>query len=213
MQIEKIGAQKIRYRDPSSVEFSSLDQYLLMARKTISKFGSKFYHGLANKMLNDEDAVSNIAYALMMADWRYDENYRDQQGEQKTKYSYRNQCALWAMKSYVTKENKKTKKNSTKVRSLNHTNNGKDTYTLINDAKTISPEDHLLQEEERNEVNTKIETLLHTEGVSKKQREYIKLYYLNDYTFQEIGDMYGLTREAIRQSIIKGLNTIRSDQE
>lgn len=213
MQIEKIGSQKITYKDPSKIEFSTLDQYLLMARKTISKFSHKFYHGLAAKMLKDEDAISNIAYALMMADWRYDENYRDEQGEQKTKYSYRNQCALWAMKSYVTKENKKTKKNSTKIRSLNHVNNGKDVYALIDDTKTITPEDQILQIEETEITRNRINTLLHSEGISNKQREYIRLYYLNGYTFQQIGDMYGLTREAIRQSIIKGLNTIRSHQE
>lgn len=212
MQLEKIGSQKITYKDPSNIEFSTLDQYLLMARKTISKFSNKFYHGLAAKMLKDEDAISNIAYALMMADWRYDENYTDEEGQQKTKYSYRNQCALWAMKSYVTKENKKTK-TTKKIRSLNHVNNGKDVYALIDDTKTSTPEDQILQIEEKQITHSRINTLLNSEGVSNKQREYIKLYYLNGYTFQQIGDMYGLTREAIRQSIIKGLNTIRSHQE
>jgi hypothetical protein len=40
-------------------------------------------------MLKDEEAISAVANAIMMADWRWDIDYQNEQGTKKTKYSYR----------------------------------------------------------------------------------------------------------------------------
>ena len=49
-------------------QFESLSFYINLAKKTISKFAPKFYNGLSIEMLQNEDAVSDIATALMYAD-------------------------------------------------------------------------------------------------------------------------------------------------
>jgi hypothetical protein len=58
-------------------------------------------------MLKNEEAISDVATALMYADWRFDENRKGKTGLQKTLYSYRNQCAIWAIKKYQMFENLK----------------------------------------------------------------------------------------------------------
>ena len=90
-------------------KFDSLSSYISLAKKTISKFGPKFYNGLSTEMLNNEEAISDVATSIMYADWRFDENREGKSGQKKTLYSYRNQCAIWAIQTYVTQNTKKSK--------------------------------------------------------------------------------------------------------
>ena len=83
LQINGIGNQKIEYKDHSQLEFDSLNTYITLAKKSISKFSNQFYNGLSSKMLKDEDAISSIANAIMMADWRWDDNYQNDKGTKK----------------------------------------------------------------------------------------------------------------------------------
>lgn len=210
--IENIGNQKISYKNADEIDFSDLSEYLLMAKKSISSFANRFYHGLAPQMLQDEDAVSQIAYSLMLADWRYDENYKGKRTSQKTRYSYRNQCALWAIQTYVTKTSKKKHKN--KVFSLDYNADGEqnndNAYRYILDKKAVNPSEELENKEQSSVLSEKINKLLDTNGVSETQKEYIRLYYMENYTYAQIGKKFSLTREAIRQSIIKAMKTIQS---
>lgn len=214
LQMEGIGNQKIKYRDRSEVEFDTLSNYLLLAKKSISKFANGFYTGLAQKMLKDEDAVSSIANAIMMADWRYDSNYEGKNGAKKTKYSYRNQCAIWAIQTHVTSNYKKNKKNI-KFLSLDHKHDHTDdenmsaySYTVDSSAKT--PDETIIKKEQDNQISELINKLLNLDCISDKQKNYIKLYYFENYTFDKIGKKYNLTREAVRQSMNKALDIIRT---
>ena len=42
-------------------QFDSLGTYIGLAKKTISKFAPKFYPGLRMELLNNDDAISDIA--------------------------------------------------------------------------------------------------------------------------------------------------------
>ena len=75
LQLQGVGKPKIDYKNHKDISFDSLNSYILLAKKSISKFANQFYHGLASKMLKDEDAIANVANSIMMADWRWDENY------------------------------------------------------------------------------------------------------------------------------------------
>ena len=93
------------------MEFDTLSNYTTIAKKTISKFGSKMYPGLVKEMLSNDETVYEIAEAIMMADWNWDKDRKGQKsGQGKNLYSYRNQCAIWAIKTYVTQKYKKNKK-------------------------------------------------------------------------------------------------------
>ena len=212
LQLDGIGKQKIEYKDPSEIQFDSLSDYILLAKKSISKFANKFYNGLASKMLKDEDAISSVANAIMMADWRFNENREGSQGIKKTKYSYRNQCAIWAIQSYVTKSHKHNHKLEHSIYSLDHMLDSIEEGSLhhcIKDNKTESPETICIKKEDNNQLANIISDLMNCESLTDKQKEYIKLYYFDDHTFEQIGNKYGVTREAVRQSVNKALVSLR----
>lgn len=212
LQLNGIGNQKITYKDHNGINFDSLSVYILLAKKAISKFGNQIYNGLSIKMLKDEDAIASVANAIMMADWRWDENYQNEKGTKKTKYSYRNQCALWAIQTHVSKRSKKLK--SKNVYSLDYISDGEDSLSAHNyteDARTLNPEQIAINNENNQSLKDLIAAMLSTDCLTHKQKEYIRLYYFEDYTFDKIGKKYGITREAVRQGLNKALDIIRSN--
>jgi len=214
LQINGVGNQKIAYKNHNELEFDTLEEYLLLAKKSISKFANQFYHGLSSKMLKDEDAIATIANAIMMADWRWDEDYKNEKGTKKTKYSYRNQCALWAIQTYVTKNHKKNKKFNNKIYSLDYVidseNDSSTTYDFAENSRDGDPEKPIIDEEENTKLKYLIDNLLSINCLTPRQKDYIKLYYFEEYTFDKIGKKYGITREAVRQGLNKALEIIRS---
>lgn len=210
--MQGIGKPKIQYKDHQDIEFDSLNSYLLLAKKAISKFGNQFYQGLSIKMLKDEDAISSVANAIMMADWRWDDNYVNSKGTKKNRYSYRNQCALWAIQTYITKNHKS---NSPKdIVSLDFIigsdSDNSTIQSITKDNKTESPINKLIKQEKDDEIKFLIDNMLNLECISARQKDYIRLYYFDGYTFEKIGKKYNITREAVRQGLNKALDTIRT---
>lgn len=212
LQLNGIGNQKIQYKDHSTINFDSLDNYMLLAKKSISKFANQIYSGLATKMLKDEDAIASVSNAIMMADWRWDENYQNDKGTKKTRYSYRNQCALWAIQTYVSKNYKKNKKFKNKIYSLDYiveNNDDSSVHSFTEDNKSLSPEEILMKKEDKEELSHLLDSLLNLNCLSTRQKDYIKLYYFESYTFEKIGQKYGITREAVRQGLNKAISLIK----
>jgi len=213
LQLNGIGNQKISYKDHNDIKFDSLKTYVLLAKKAISKFANQIYNGLSSKMLKDEDAIASVANAIMMADWRWDENYQNEKGTKKTRYSYRNQCALWAIQTHVSKRSKKSKKYNN-VYSLDYISESDDSLSAHNyteDNKMLSPEQIAINNEENETLKNLINAMLDSGCLTDRQKDYIKLYYFEDYTFDKIGKKYGITREAVRQGLNKALDIIRSN--
>jgi RNA polymerase sigma factor (sigma-70 family) len=212
LQLQGIGKQKIAYKDHQNIQFDSLSTYIILAKKAISKFANSFYNGLSVKMLKDEDAISAVANAIMMADWRWDDNYRNDKGTKKTKYSYRNQCALWAIQTYISKDSKHKKKHK-KVYSLDFTidnhEDGPNLSSITSDLSELSPEDLAIEKESKEHLSDLINQLLSLDCLSARQKEYIRLYYFESYTFEKIGKKYGITREAVRQGLNKAISNIK----
>jgi RNA polymerase sigma factor (sigma-70 family) len=187
-------------------QYDSLDAYISLAKKTISKFGPKFYNGLSAEMLRSTDAVSDVATAIMYADWRFDPDRPGKGGQKKTLYSYRNQCAIWAIKTYVSNKYKKKKNmsldfdNDDNLSSLNST---------IKDERLRSPVDILIDKESSENLHSSIELLLNNQLLSDKQREQIKLYYFENQTLSAIGKKFGVSREAIRQNLKRAIELIK----
>lgn len=183
-------------------EYESLQTYITLAKKMISKFAPKFYKALAYEMLSNEDAISDVANAIMTADWKFDSNRIGKTtGQQKTKYSYRNQCAIWAIKSYISAKYKKSTKNN-----ISYDN----TLFADLDKSSADPLDILIEEESEYLKKHYISQILESNILTEKQKEQIKLYYFSGMTLSEIGKLYGVTREAIRQNLIKGIEAIKS---
>ena len=212
LKVQGIGKQKLKYKDHKEIEFDDLNSYIVLARKAISKFSNSICSGISTKMLKDEDAIASIANAIMMADWRWDSDYESKTGTKKTRYSYRNQCAIWAIQTYISKNFAKPKKIN-KVYSLDEvveSDGSYNNYSFVEDSKTQSPDNILMAQEEYANLNDTIQALLNLESLSDRQKDYIKLYYFENYTFEKIGQKYNITREAVRQGLNKAIETIRS---
>lgn len=209
IDIVSVGNQKVEYKDHSQIEFESLSFYVNLAQKAISKFGRNFSSTLSKEMLKSEDAIANVANCIMMADWRWDNERKGETGQQKTKYSYRNQCAIWAIKSYISR--KKNKKNKSHSVDINNYDDANLSLLDIIPSKSKSPIDILMDIESDNNIKAHIDQILNSDNniLSSRQSECLKLYYLENMTFAQIGLKFGITREAVRQNIKKAIEKIR----
>jgi RNA polymerase sigma factor (sigma-70 family) len=193
--------------------FDSLSTYISLAKKTINKFAPKFYNGLNKEMLNNEEAVSDVATALMYADWRFDPNRPGKSGDKKTLYSYRNQCAIWAIKTYITQ---KYKKNNGKVKlhsldnKLSNSDHDINGYDVTINTSNKDALDILIEQEEKDIVANDIQQLLSSCLISEKQKDQLIMYYFEDMTLSQIGKIYNVSREAVRQNIKRAIQSIKN---
>ena len=190
-------------------QFETLSTYTMLAKKIISKFSPSFYSNLRQELLSNDEAISEIAEAIMIADWRWDKNRTGHEGKSKTKYSYRNQCGLWAIKTYVSNKYKKKNINFSIHNEISSSGESKSFAENMKEKTPSDPYLLLAEKEEKELISKYISDILSSEILSDKQRDQIKEYYFNDKTLLEIGNEYGVTREAIRQNIQKGLTKIR----
>lgn len=186
-------------------QFDSLSTYIALAKKTISKFAPKFYNGLSKEMLSNEEAVSDVATAIMYADWRFDPERSGKTGLKKTLYSYRNQCAIWAIKTYITTKYKKPKNISLHFSGDTES----ELHNSIPDHSVKQTLDLMVEMEDKRLLSEAINSLLDHPILTEKQKDQLKLYYFEDKTLTQIGKMYGVSREAVRQNIKRSLDIIR----
>lgn len=203
LDIGGIGNQKLKYREYQNTEFLPLYDYILMAKKIISKLSSQYN----KKLLNNDDVISYVANAIMMADWRWDNEYKSKEGRKKDLYSYRNQCAIWAIKTLVSKKNKKQKVYS--LDDVISSSDDRNNFDFISDDKCQDPCDLLLDKEKNDTIHNDINMLLETNILTDKQKKYIELYYFKGLTLEKIGKQFGVTREAVRQNINKSIIKLR----
>lgn len=188
-------------------EFETLSVYITLAKKIISKFAPSFYSSLRQELLSNEDAIADIASAIMIGDWKWDKDRTGFEGKKKTRYSYRNQCGIWAIKTYVTNKYKKQNNHL----SIENKNPEFDTSFAdhIHDKPEYDPALLVENDEYHENLKNNIEDILTSGLITDKQAEQIKKYYFEDKTLSEIGNEFGVTREAIRQNIQKGLTKIK----
>jgi len=188
-------------------KLDSMQAYITLAKKVISKFAPNFYSSLRNELLSSEDAIADIASAIMQADWKWDETRTGHNGKSKSKYSYRNQCGLWAIQTYLTNKYKKKNQHF----SLEHMDDDNDTNfsDFVSDRSNQDPANIVAEQEESQMITDLVDKLLNSSIISTKQKDQIYKYYFKNQTLSEIGKEYGVTREAIRQNIQKGINRIK----
>ena len=79
----------------------------------------------------------------------------------------------------------------------------------IADSTMTTPEKLLINLESRQNLTEDLEALLDSHLLNEKQKDQIKLYYLEGLTLSEIGKRYNVSREAVRQNIKRAINNIR----
>jgi RNA polymerase sigma factor (sigma-70 family) len=188
------------YPNHEQKAFMPLSEYLLAAQKAIKFFAPKVRAGLVNELLDSEDAISNVAYAMMIADWKYKD------GMGMTQYNYRNNYALFAIRSYIVRKSKSLKKTGV-VKSLDfEMSDDYSFYKIICDA---GPVDHLDMMAEDDSKLNEITDCLSDGTVTEKQAKCIQMYYFDGLTYEQIGNTMGVTKERVRQNINNGIEKIK----
>ena len=73
-----------------------------------------------------------------------------------------------------------------------------------------NPSDILQEKEYTTNLSADLEALIKNAPLSDKQRQQLIMYYYEEKTLSEIGNCFGVTREAIRQNIHKAISILQS---
>ena len=189
IDISAVGNTKGCNKDNIS---NDLYSYLSIARKIVAAIASSYRGGLAEELLNNDDAMSNIATQVMIADGKFNGTG--------TLYGYRKQCVIYAIKTYLTKK-KKDKLNE--MWSLNHINpdTGKEFSVLLADKKGLTPEATSIQSEN----SELLDSLLNSGVLTTHERECIELHYLDGRPYADISREKDVSRQAIKQTVQAGI--------
>src|SRR5690606_16951244 len=97
--------------------------------------------------------------------------------------------------------------------SLNDNINSNNTtwIDIIDNTNCLSPLELLLQKEDINYSKGVVSNLLSEDNniLTKKQKLFIKEFYLDDKNLTEIAKEYNISRQAVCQVIKKGLNNLK----
>lgn len=159
-------------------QFETIDVYLLVSQKLLSVMLPKTCSYLATS----EDAISNVATALMFADYFWNGNG--------SKFGYRKRCAKWAIKNLVRNVLSQERRNHKfKINSLPDTKD-------IQNRKIIEDNEHLLK-------------LFDSAYFSERERDCLKYYYLDDLTTTEVGEKMNLAHQTVSYHLWNAEQKIR----
>tara|TARA_R100000278_G_scaffold29947_2_gene27648 strand:- start:7036 stop:7620 length:585 start_codon:yes stop_codon:yes gene_type:complete len=180
--------------------------YTKLAKKTISAFANNIYSGLSQEMLANDETVGEVANAIMIGDWRWDKNRKGKTGKSKTRYSYRNQCAIWAIQTYATKKYKKKK-----LHSLEYSSDPDDNEIKSHiPGREKEPISIIIEKESSDNIKYYLNEILQSDVISERQRKFIQMYYYDSHTLESIGKQFNITKEAVRQNIKKAIENIKN---
>lgn len=192
-----IGNKKL---NTNNDDFCSLDEYVLIAKKTISSYASKIKHGLAEEMLRNDDAIANIAHAIMMADWQFD--------GRGNKFGFRKERAKYAIHLYISRRSRESRKKIYQLDNL--LNDNKLTFAdTLEDKNMKSPSDIVENNESRIKIVKDLERLGDKGIVSKLGVSYLKMHYLDGKSMVEIANSRGVSRQSVSDLILKSVNTVK----
>lgn len=191
-------------------EYKDIVEYIDAAKKTIRVFANKICPGICHQMTQSEDAIADVAHAMMCADWKYDETRVGKESNRsKTKYSYRNQCAIWAIQTYIKKSLKRDK--TVYLNTLLAAGDDISLEHMLADKKQEMPENIYIQEEEETWKSETVRQILESDVLTDSQREKVRLHYIEGKSLAEIGRQYGISREAVRQTIQSCIKKLKGE--
>lgn len=207
-----IGNQKNEYVHPDTCHFEANHKtYWTIAKKIISYFAPRYGSGLAKEMLASEDAISNIATQIMLADWRWDKNYKNKKGTVRTLNAYRNQCGDWAIRGYLTRKARHQASPVYAPVSLNSLNeDGNEVFaSSLADESCPAPEESIEQIEEVQENKNAVHKLLTSGVLTDQQESFIRAHYLEQKSKADIARENNISRQAVEYSIGRGILKMR----
>ena len=199
VDIVGIGKTKRQYPPAEKLNFENLHEYLGHAKRMIAYFA----HGsLRSQMLSSEDAISNIASAIMFADWTWDENYTGKSGKKCSKRTYRNLRAIWAIKSYLVRQKRKSKN---KIDSINISidEDGTQLCSILG-SNAEPPIQNIL----RSDLRDILEDVISCVIITSRQEKYLRSYYFDSMSYSEIGRKNSVSRQAVHDAVSRAVKSL-----
>ena len=210
VDIVGIGKTQKKYPPAEKFEFENLHDYLEHAKKIIGYFAPKIRGGLAKEMLSSEDAISNVATAIMVADWTWDKDRVGKSGQKCTKHTYRNLRGIWAIKSYLVRQRRKSKHRMASI-NAEIDDEGGQLYSVLCDNSDL-PIKQIL----KSELRELLEDMISCGIITQRQEEYLRLHYFSSMSYADIGKRNGVSRQAVHDAVnraIKSLSLAVSPEE
>lgn len=184
----------------TEVEMEDLSNYLDIAKKIISKYAPSVGYNLASEMLNNEDAISNIAYAIMIADCQYNGNGN--------KYGFRKERAQYAIKNYLNRKSKSRKHVVLSLDKVINSSVSENTFSSSIEDSHESPAEAIERIDYNNKIYERLIKSKENGEISELAFNYVKNYYLEGKTFTEIAKEYGVTRQNVCHSVGRSVKTL-----
>jgi len=197
----EIGDKK-KLPNPNDVAFASLDSYLTIAKKVVCKHADKIRPGLSAEILRNEDALANIAHAIMMADWQFN--------GKGTLNGWRSQKGRWALMGYIRRA-KKRNSNSAMSLDLNISDTTafrhEDTRTFHDSvsSKCQTPLEEVSEKNRQEVFRVLLVEMMDEACLSTRQRQMIQLHYLEGVPVSEIVETDKSSRQNVHLLLQKGL--------
>lgn len=184
-----------------NVAYEKLDDYTIIARKLIGRF--------AKHLINNDEAIGEVVSAIVKADLDWNPNYRSKKTNKVCSLrSLRTQRSRWAIQRYL-KKNSNTHPTISLSYRLNKDDDTVQLSGMVEDHRIPNPCDILIERETKENQLQLLNHFLTSGIISKTQEKYIRAYYLDEKTLKEVGDMYEVSKEAVRQGIKLGIESIR----
>lgn len=168
----------MQYNEIGTVK--SLKFYLESAERAIVRWGLPY-------MINDEDCISDVAYALMRADINFNGTGSE--------YGYRGYCAKMAILTLI-------KNRKPNMRSLDYSTGDYNLYDLIDGKDTAQLRTDLL------------DLLNNCSELAEREKEVLKHYYFGNLSMEAIAQELGYSsRQMVHYIIKQGLNKLRKEVE
>jgi RNA polymerase sigma factor (sigma-70 family) len=187
--------KEFKTKSYDNAKFENSETYLKLARMQIVGFCKKHYPSYMNKLLNDDDAISYVAYANMLADWRFDES------RNLARNTYRGWYANGFIKTYIRK-NCKVPKVDSLDEMIQEGDNGKGFNLLELLGK---------QEKNNNQRWTAEDIQSCMDNLQPRSREILYMYAYDGMNLAEIGRKLNITRERVRQIVNNSLEKMKKE--
>ena len=182
-------------------EERTLANYTKEAMCLIGRFGQSW-------MLNSEDIITNVANAIMRAEWDFDPDRGVKRSTLRITYArYQiitefRELAKWNKRPpHFSIEAERINDEGRSFRSdIGHVEDYREPYNP--DAET---------QETINNQKKQVAKLLKSKSLTKKQRKYLKLYFLKQMSMNDMADKFKCSKQAVNQVVNGGLNKLRKE--
>ena len=168
-------------------ELKTMNDYLKEARYVIIKWGDY-------NMLKDDDAIADVAHNLMLAEWRYDPT------KGASRLTHRINYGKYAVLDIYKKRKRASKHKHITINQME--SDREQEGIILTDESYERGEEYKLSAEF-------VDNILDNKCINKIQRGYMRERYINGKTLQDIALEFGVSRQAVQQSIANALKNLK----